>query len=84
MCAPKTPKVKEPTKEPVEVLHNPLLDGSAGVNGLRIGRQMLRSDAPRSPNATAAAGIVAPSVIPRPTTGSLVQGAVLRSLKIKR
>jgi hypothetical protein len=65
MCAPKTPKIKEPDEKPVEVLHNPLLDGTYGVNGLRIGRSSLRTD--RAAYAgPAGAGVVTPSTYSPP------------------
>lgn len=44
MCTAKTPKVEKKEEKPVEYLHNEFLDGKYGLNGLRIGRQQLRTD----------------------------------------
>jgi hypothetical protein len=67
VCAPKAPKIKEPDKKPVEVLHNPLLDGTHGINGLRIGRGSLRTDLNRSGYAgPSGSGVVTPSTYSPP------------------
>lgn len=58
MCTAKAPKVKTPDEKPVEILHNPFLDGTYGVSGLRVGRRALRIDP--SSGATTGSGVNTP------------------------
>jgi len=61
MCKPKTPKIEQPKEKPLNILHNPYLDGT--YDRLRIGRSAMRTDIPRETyGSPAGAGVVTPSV----------------------
>ncbi len=62
MCTAKTPKVERKEERPIEYMHNEWLDGKFGLNGLRIGRQQLRTDSGASRRANGGAGVVVPSI----------------------
>lgn len=60
MCKPKAPKIQQPKEKPVNILHNPYLDGT--YDRLRISRTTMRSDVPRETYAApSGSGVVTPS-----------------------